>query len=184
MGAAHPVSDSGPEDPGSRVTPGTEAWARKFYGDPCSQEIVKVYFGDRYVTVGKQCARHFRRLAIIFEWKAPRYFKEIDDFLDDWGYNCRTIAGTSVYSNHAFGTAIDIDATRNARNGGSYTDSAIWQGARPAILQAEEEGFRWGGRFSNPDEMHFETLLTPTQIKARYKKDGTPRAWYRRRLRG
>lgn len=166
------------------MTPGSEPWAKQKYGAPCTQKIVSIDFCGRNVTVNQRVARHFKRLAQIFEEKAPRYARQIDDFLDDWGYNCRKIAGTEIYSNHAFGLAIDIDATRNARNGGSYTDSAIWQGARLAIIQAEKEGFRWGGRYSNPDEMHFESLLTPAQISARYDRTGKPRAWYRLRLKG
>lgn len=156
---------------------------REKFGPPCQQPIISIDFCGRSVTVNKKAARHFKRLALIFLERAPQYAKHIDDFLDDWGYNCRVIAGTNTYSNHAFGTAIDIDATRNARNGGSYQDSAIWQGAANAVRQAEREMFRWGGRYSNPDEMHFETLLTPMQIKARYKRDGKPRAWFRRKIR-
>lgn len=167
------------------ATPGSEQWMKQVYGSPCpTADIISINLaGDRRITVNKKCARHFKRLGDIFHEYAPAYWKQIDDFLDDWGYNCRKIAGTSVYSNHSFGTAIDIDATRNSRNGGSYTDSAIWQGASRAVRQAEREGFRWGGRYSSPDEMHFETLLTPRQIRARYTKQGKPRAWYRRQIR-
>lgn len=164
-------------------TPGTQEWAYEVFGAPCKQPIVSMDFCGRSVTVNKKVRRHFKRLARIFQEKAPNYARHIDDFLDDWGYACRQIAGTSVWSNHSWGIAIDIDATRNARNGGPYTDSAIWQGARNAVLQAEEEGFRWGGRYSNPDEMHFESLLRPAQIRARYDRHGKPRRWYRRRLR-
>ena len=148
--------------------PGTEAWAREKYGPPCTQAIIKVYFGKRYVTVSKKAARHFRRLAIIFKWKAPGYLAQIDDFYDDWGFACRKIAGSNAYSNHAFGLAIDIDAVRNGQ-GTSALKSPIWTQAKEAVLQAEKEGFGWGGRFSNPVPMHFESRLSPTQIGPRYK---------------
>lgn len=166
-------------------TPGTSAWATEVYGPPCKVELVEIAFcGKRNLRVNKRAARHFLRLGDIFEEFAPQYAAQIDDFLDDWTYACRKIAGTDVWSNHSWAIAVDIDATRNARNGGVYQDSAIWQGARRAVLQAEKEGFRWGGRYTNPDEMHFETLLTPRQIRARYTPKGKPRRWYARRLKG
>ena len=164
-------------------TPGTEAWVRETYGLPCTAELVEIKFcGKRNVKVNKKCARHFIRLGDIFEELAPAYAKQIDDFYDDWTYVCRKIAGTDVYSNHSWGIAIDIDATRNARNGGSYVDSAIWQGARKAVVQAEKEGFRWGGRYSNPDEMHFEVLATPAQLRRWYTRKGKLTWVGRRRL--
>lgn len=162
-------------------SPGSAAWGYKYYGDPdapgyVTKNIVSILFCGRRVTVNRKCARVFLRLARIFEAHAPKYARQIDDFMDDWGFNNRYISGTNVKSNHSFGTAIDIDATRNARNGGSFTDSAIWQGAREAILHAEKEGLiRWGGRYSNPDEMHFECILTPTQARIRYTRDGRKR---------
>lgn len=155
---------------------------REKFGPPCKQPIVTIQICGRDVTVNKKAARHFKRLGLILQRYAPMYAHKIDDFLDDWGYACRTIAGSSTYSNHAFGTAVDVDATKNARNGRPYTDSAIWKEAKKAVLQAEKEGFRWGGRYSSPDPMHFETLLTPVQIKARYDRRGEPRAWFKRKL--
>lgn len=164
------------------ATPGTEQWARDNYGAPCTQKIVTINFCGKNVTVNKPVSRHFKRLAQIFREKAPVYAKTIDDFQDDWGYVCKVIAGTTTYSNHAFGLAVDIDATRNAR-GGTPPLGQIGLKASAAVHQAEREGFRWGGRYSSPDPMHFESMLTPAQIKARYKRDGTPRGWWKRRIR-
>lgn len=76
-----------------------------------------------------------------------------------WGgsYNARFIRGsTSVLSNHAFGSAFDINAAYNPL------------GAEPAypaqkgcvfdlVPLAHEHGFYWGGHFRNRrDGMHFE----------------------------
>ena len=66
---------------------------------------------------------------------------------------------SSVLSNHAFGTAFDINATWNAR------------GAQPALVGkkgcvrelvglAHQHGFYWGGHFGNKlDGMHFEVAV-------------------------
>ncbi len=62
---------------------------------------------------------------------------------------------TRTLSNHAFGTAFDINAKWNA------------MGSRPALVGekgctrelvpiAHDHGFYWGGHFGRPDGMHFE----------------------------
>jgi hypothetical protein len=71
----------------------------------------------------------------------------------------RFIRGShSVLSNHAYGTAFDINAPWNAL------------GVRPALVGkpgsvrelvplAAEHGFAWGGHFrTRPDGMHFELV--------------------------
>lgn len=69
---------------------------------------------------------------------------------DDWGWNVRKIAGSSTWSNHSGGVAVDIDATQYP------------QGQRrrvpPAWLIAlfGEWGWSWGGGWSRADPMHFE----------------------------
>ena len=54
----------------------------------------------------------------------------------------RNIAGTTRLSKHAQGLAIDINP------GGKIS--------RQVVECFESAGFKWGGRFSNPDPMHFE----------------------------
>jgi len=79
------------------------------------------------------------------------------------GYNCRTIAGTTSWSVHAFGAAIDTNWLRNPRgsttwngvgsngvNYGKYLPN-LWKGAYPG------HNFYWGLNFSTiPDPMHFQ----------------------------
>lgn len=90
-----------------------------------------------------------------------------------WGYACRKISGSSVWSNHAWGLADDLNAPRNP-----YA-SADWhrrnaRGTRPfglaivcdmpeaMVAMWEAHGFRWGGRYrTKPDPMHFEFMGTP-----------------------
>jgi hypothetical protein len=79
------------------------------------------------------------------------------------GYNCRTIRGSTSWSTHAFGAAIDTNSARNPLgqdhwNGtgadgehyGKYLPD-IWRGAYPG------HGFFWGLNWdSRPDPMHFQ----------------------------
>lgn len=149
-------------------TPGTEAWAIANYGHPdrLKGEIVVIDFCGRKLSVNSLCKRHFLHLERIFDLYAPRYAKKIDEGqLDDWGYNKRKIAGTSTWSNHAFGIAIDINSLTNGWNTKGNMPEEV-------VRRAEASGFRWGGRYRTPDPMHFETLLTPTQISNRFDKEG------------
>jgi len=58
-------------------------------------------------------------------------------------------------SNHAFGTALDINADFNGQG-----DEPAAAGTRGSVRELvpifERHGFRWGGRFPTPDGMHFE----------------------------
>lgn len=65
------------------------------------------------------------------------------------GYNYRNIRGSDRLSQHAFGTAIDLNAMTNAR-GQSATDIPH------AAELAKKWGLEWGGTWKNPDPMHFE----------------------------
>lgn len=87
------------------------------------------------------------------------------------GYNCRRIAGTTTWSEHAYGTAIDINPLQNPMIRGPWTPppaGAIYlnrahyligmvhaDGAAQAFTR---NGFYWGGRWSSlKDYMHFST---------------------------
>lgn len=84
------------------------------------------------------------------------------------GYNCRQISGSSSWSNHAWGLAVDINWDRNPMGSELVTDMPDWM---PALW--ESFGFRWGGRYNNrPDAMHFEFMGTPGQAKAYADKTG------------
>lgn len=66
-------------------------------------------------------------------------------------YCCRKISGSSRWSNHAFGGAIDLDAEHNGFFAGKGTIPQY------AIDAFDRVGFRWGGRYSGrTDPMHFE----------------------------
>jgi len=86
------------------------------------------------------------------------------------GFNCRTIAGTDRYSEHAYGTAIDLNPIRNPYvtgstvlppSGEAYLDRSD---VRPGMITAGDDvvsafndiGWGWGGDWRNSkDYQHF-----------------------------
>lgn len=116
--------------------------------------------------------RHFLRLSRLFEARAPEYAAVVaTGTVDDWSYFNRDVRGEAFKSNHAFGIAIDVNALTNAL--GASGDMPM-----EVVRQWEIEGGDWGGDFSRPDPMHFESQLTPKEIRQRYRPDGTPKGWY------
>lgn len=81
-----------------------------------------------------------------------------------WGYACRPIANTSTPSNHSWGTAVDINAPANPRR---RRGLPMVTDIPPEVVRLwEDNGFRWGGRYSWPDPMHFEFMGTTAQARA------------------
>lgn len=114
---------------------------------------------------------------------ARDFHKEIERInegqLDDWGYAYRDIRGASTLSNHASGTAIDLNATQHplgAEN--TFTDEQ----ARTIRRLCRKYGLRWGGDYRNrKDEMHFEIAMNAAQVAnlirtLRLEKDGDEEA--------
>lgn len=163
--------------------PGTPQWARLHYGNPrepgfLRRRIVSIAFLGRTMFVNRAAQRHFLRLARLFEARAPAYAAAVDDGeLDDWSYENRRTRGAEVRSNHAFGLAVDINALANPLGTAGDMPEEV-------VRQWEAEGGEWGGDWQRPDPMHFESHLTPEQIRKRYRADGTPRPWYLDRLTG
>jgi hypothetical protein len=77
---------------------------------------------------------------------------------DDWGYANRAIRGRRVASNHSWGLAVDIDATRYPM--GTRRNPPGW-----IVDLFEAYGFEWGGRWSRPDPMHFEFRGSITEAR-------------------
>ena len=98
-----------------------------------------------------------RELAPILAWvvgEAERRGYLFDhgpsDVDDDWGYNVRRIAGSSSWSYHSAGAAVDIDAQEYPQGQRRRVPPA-W-----LISLFLQWGWSWGGEFGNPDPMHFE----------------------------
>ena len=172
------VSPPAPED-----VRGTPAWAVEHFGNPDlpgfkRRNIVEIEFLGRAMFVHRGTSRHFLRLERLFEARAPEYAAAVSlGELDDWSYENRDVRGADSKSSHAFGIAVDINALANPL--GTTGDMP-----EDVVRQWEAEGGEWGGDWSRPDPMHFETHLTPKEIRDRYRPDGTPRDWYLKQLIG
>jgi len=84
-------------------------------------------------------------------------------------FNCRTVAGTGRWSQHAYGMAVDVNPLLNpyVRNGradppagSAYVDRSV---DHPGIIRDRDAvvtafaaiGWSWGGYWSSPDYQHF-----------------------------
>ena len=157
---------------------GSTAWTIRHYGNPDAKRfkarhIVAIDFLGRTMFVHEKAQRHFMRLESLFEARAPEYAAAVAvGTLDDWSYENRDIRGErGTKSKHSFGVAIDVNALTNVL--GTTGDMP-----EEVVRQWEIEGGEWGGDWSRPDPMHFETQLTPEEIRRRYDPSGSPRAWY------
>ena len=65
-----------------------------------------------------------------------------------------TVSDDGVISRHAFGAAIDINASTNRYGAPPSQDQRL-------VEVMERWGFTWGGRWTVPDGMHFEFLRFP-----------------------
>lgn len=86
-----------------------------------------------------------------------------------WAYNCRMIAGTSSYSLHSYGLAIDIDPAANPFTEGDPYSGLFKKHHVDAVLGIKTSSGRnlwaWGGNWSKPDRMHFQIDNTPTDCQ-------------------
>jgi hypothetical protein len=91
--------------------------------------------------------------------------------LDDWGYARRQISGSSEWSNHASGTAIDLNATQHPM--GVSTAKTFSQLEITRIhkrLNFFRDCIGWGGDYrSRPDAMHFEIIASLGAVERRAK---------------
>lgn len=83
-----------------------------------------------------------------------------------WGYAYRAIRGqSSGYSNHASGTAIDLNAPKHPL-GSSGTFTAAQAAAIRKQLEKYDGALRWGGDYNGrKDEMHFEVNCNAAKLR-------------------
>lgn len=88
--------------------------------------------------------------------------------LDDWGWAVRPIRGSTVMSNHASGTAVDLNAILHPMGVPTASTFTAAQIARVHRRLRHYRGMiRWGGDYVNrPDGMHFEIDRGHDQVKA------------------
>jgi hypothetical protein len=85
---------------------------------------------------------------------------------DEWGWAVRDIRGSDEWSNHASGTAMDLNATKHplgttARSSFSLSEIAAINN-RLAFM---DNAVRWGGNYSGrQDPMHFEVNASTSRV--------------------
>lgn len=119
-----------------------------------------------------QCAEAVAPLLIGFCAEFNKLIEPIaGEAVDDWGYCFRTVRGTTdKLSNHASGTAVDINAkTHPLGKIGTFPAEQV-----PMIRAlAKKYGLTWGGDYRNRvDEMHFEVKLSAAKAAELIKKLG------------
>lgn len=111
-----------------------------------------------HIAIHKLCAESLGRVLLNTWDRMGRSQSNVDKagfsvFSGSFNYRC--IRGSSVISMHAFGAAIDWDASDNpmgfGKLGHKFTDGT------PLIAAFKEEGWRWGGDYhGRVDYMHVE----------------------------
>ncbi|NBV36972.1 MAG: M15 family peptidase [Bacteroidetes bacterium] len=115
-----------------------------------------------------------RKVAPIFKAFLAEFnerVEKIDKGKDDWGYAFRQVRGsTDMLSNHASGTAVDVNATKHPLG----VEDTFTDAQRKTIRElCDKYGLRWGGNYvRRVDEMHFEIMESPTSVKARITRLG------------
>ena len=86
---------------------------------------------------------------------------------DEWGWAPRNIRGSSQVSNHASGTAIDLNATRHPLGidpDDTFTHAQVDR-IRERLRTVYGNVIRWGGDYKNrPDAMHFEINASAAKV--------------------
>jgi hypothetical protein len=123
-----------------------------------------------------------KECAPVLSYLASRVHAEVCDLRkgnkpgvqDEGGYNYRKIDGSNSFSNHASGTAVDLNWTRWPMF--KKRMSKKERTAAEAIASELSEVIRWGGHYSpsRVDEMHWEIKpgVSATQLKAFCRKLG------------
>jgi len=119
-------------------------------------------------------------VATVLGYVAQQFHNRVEHLYTPgcWGYAFRPVAGqTTGYSNHASGTAIDINApTHPLAKVGTFTPQQAAEIRR--IVAEVAPAVRWGGDYSGrKDEMHFEinaSAATVAAVAARIRGGGAP----------
>jgi hypothetical protein len=101
-------------------------------------------------------------------WTAGQFDARVENIdaeseqFDDWGYAEREVRGGTDLSNHASGTAIDLNATRHPLASSPSNNFTAKQIAEiHEILAEAQHCVRWGGDYTGrKDPMHFEIVAS------------------------
>lgn len=111
-------------------------------------------------------------VATVLHYVGSQFDKKVEKLVNPgcWGYFNRPIRGSTVTSNHASGTAIDLNAPKHPL-GAQGTFNGKQKTEIRKILDFCAGVVRWGGDYSGrKDEMHFEIVGNSAQVSALAKK--------------
>lgn len=135
-------------------------------------KIFKIEGTDRKMRLQKDAGVILAAFAAEFHAQV----EPIDEgVFDDWAYAYRDVRGSdSDLSNHSSGTAIDLNATKHPL----HAENTFTKQQAATIRElCKKYGIRWGGDYAKrKDEMHFEIVETPDEVKARITKMGLRRS--------
>lgn len=143
----------------------TNDWAQKNIVEVEIPQLANVPFGATKIPWHHLAAAQLQ--ALWKDWENAGLL----EYVWMWGgsWNPRFVRGSKTYlSNHAFGTAFDLNVTWNPLGA---TPALVGQkgSVRKLVQLANANGFFWGGHFKGrQDGMHFEVavLRTPTASAA------------------
>ena len=146
-----------------------------YNGWPASKDQAEIGVKS-YLVPGTQrklrCASAVTPLLIGFAAEFHSLIEPIDDDgLDDWGFAYRDVRGVpGKLSNHASGTAIDLNATKHPLG-----QVGTFKATKVPMLRAlaHKYGLTWDGDYKNrKDEMHFEISIDAVKAAALITKLG------------
>jgi hypothetical protein len=118
------------------------------------------------------CAKAVAPILVSFAKDFHELVEPIDEGqLDDWGYAFRQTRGSDrILSNHASGTAIDLNAIKHPL-GKSNTFNKHQRNTINLLIT--KYGLTWGGNYKRrKDDMHFEIALNQNEVKQKIKELG------------
>lgn len=118
------------------------------------------------------CAKAVAPILVSFAKDFHELVEPIDEGqLDDWGYAFRQTRGSDrILSNHASGTAIDLNAIKHPL-GKSNTFNKHQRNTINLLIT--KYGLTWGGNYKRrKDDMHFEIALDQNEVKQKIKELG------------
>jgi len=118
-----------------------------------------------------RCAEKVTPLLVGFAAEFHNLIEPLDvGALDDWGYAYRDVRGVpGKLSNHASGTAIDLNAIKHPLKSINTFDAA-----KVPMLKAlcKKYALTWGGEWTRPDPMHYEVSINEAKVAALITKLG------------
>lgn len=120
-------------------------------------------------------------VATVFRYVLEQFNDRVEILVEGWcwGHAYRPVTAGTALSNHASGTAADVNAPRHPY-GKSMTFTAVQRARIRAILDEVDNVVRWGGDYTGVrDEMHFEINRPATdvaRVAARIRQQQQPPA--------